>query len=141
MRLRLMPRLAGTNSKLRLREMIAPPALPDFLVGDLFQVTGLGLQIVAIISLNRSFGLVPANRGIKRSGMYRLVRHPLYLTYTIALVGFLINNLSLRNTAVLVLATAFQVLRIFREEEFLIQDPEYRDYASRTRWRMIPFVF
>ena len=41
-------------------------------------VFGTVLQIFGLISLNRSFALVAAQRELKTRGMYRFVRHPLY---------------------------------------------------------------
>lgn len=128
---------AGTLTPLLLR----PNGNHEFLIGNVVQCTGLFLQIFAILSLNRSFGIVPANRGIKKRGMYRFVRHPLYLTYTVSLIGFVVNNFNFNNTIILFAATIFQILRIFREEEFLMQDTDYKKYAKKTKWRMIPFIF
>ena len=41
-------------------------------------LVGLYVQISAKVILGRSFGLIPANRGIKLAGPYRIVRHPMY---------------------------------------------------------------
>ena len=41
------------------------------------------LSTVCIINLGRSFGLVPANRGVKTELLYGIVRHPLYSLYTV----------------------------------------------------------
>lgn len=113
----------------------------ESLVGQIIQCTGLVLQLFAIISLNRSFGIVPANRGIKTGGMYKLVRHPLYATYLIGQTGFLISNVTAANLAVFGIGWIFQIARIFEEERFLNQDETYREYAGRVKWRLIPGVF
>ncbi len=113
----------------------------DILIGQVIQCLGLLLQIFAMFSLNRSFGIVPANRGVKTNGMYRYLRHPVYGTYLLGQIGFLINNPTLPNVAVVALGTMFQIARIFEEEKFLMRDEAYRNYAARTRWRLIPFVF
>ena len=41
-------------------------------------VSAIGLLVVIAgkMSLGRSFGLMPANRGVVSTGLYRLVRHP-----------------------------------------------------------------
>ena len=117
------------------------PTEGDNLVGQVIQCLGLLLQLAAIFSLNRSFGIVPANRGIKTGGMYRYLRHPLYGTYLLGQVGFLINNLTAANMVVVVTALILQIARIFEEEKFLMNDEAYREYAAKTRWRLIPFVF
>jgi len=116
-------------------------AAEDFVIGQAVQVAGLCLQIAAILSLSRSFGLLPAHRGVKSDGLYRWVRHPLYMAYMLAWVGYLINNFSLYNAAVLVAATGFQVLRIRNEETFLMGYPEYAAFTECTRWRLLPFVW
>ena len=59
---------------------------------------GLLVQIAAKLALWRSFGVVPANRGVKTRGPYRLLRHPMYAGYTLTHIGFLIGFPSLSNT-------------------------------------------
>ena len=45
--------------------------------------------IAGKLTLGRSFGLMPANRGVVSSGIYRFVRHPIYAGYLITHVAFL----------------------------------------------------
>ena len=130
--------IAGTFLPLLFRPVDRPY---DFVVGQILQLLGLVLQVAGIMSLNRSFGIVAANRGIKTNGLYRAVRHPLYSSYIVGHVGYVINNLSIRNCLILAFATLLQVHRIFIEEAFLKQDSAYGEYVRRTRWRLIPFVF
>jgi protein-S-isoprenylcysteine O-methyltransferase Ste14 len=113
----------------------------DVLIGQILQVAGALLQIGALASLNRSLGLLPAHRGIKSDGMYRFVRHPLYTAYTVTLAGYLVSNLSIYNTIIVVAGTAFMVMRIRCEEDLLRQYPVYASYADKTRWRLIPSVW
>ena len=54
------------------------------------QLVGLVMATVAMGSLRRSFGLAPANRGVKTSGMYRYVRHPLYAAYLSPSSGYVL---------------------------------------------------
>ena len=44
-------------------------------------------MIAALLSLQRSFGIVPANRGIREGGLYRIVRHPLYAAELLVFLG------------------------------------------------------
>lgn len=113
----------------------------DLLIGQLLLCLGMALQFVGMLSLNRSIGIVPANRGIKTGGLYQLVRHPLYLAYAITWLGYLASNPTLHNGTIIAVALLFQVLRIFNEERFLRQDPEYEAFAARTRWALLPFLF
>ncbi len=114
----------------------------DLLLGQILQVAGTLLQLGALVALNRSLGLLPAHRGIKSDGLYRFVRHPLYTAYTVTFAGYLVSNLSIYNTIIVILAgTAFMVMRIRCEEDLLRQYPVYASYAEKTRWRLIPSVW
>ena len=116
--------------------------------GGSFETFGFGLQVVGLtvvsvgfLTLGRSFGVVAANRGLKESGLYARIRHPIYLAHTITLVGFLLANVSLLNGVLVVVITCAQVLRIFAEERILRLSSDYRQYAERVRWRLVPGVF
>jgi protein-S-isoprenylcysteine O-methyltransferase Ste14 len=130
--------LGGTFLPMFLRPLDAPQ---DVLAGQIVQMVGLSFAIYGILSLNRSFGLVPAHRGIKSTGAYRWVRHPLYAAYAVMAVGYLASNFTGRNASIVLVAYACQVARIFKEERLLSQYPAYVDYKARTRWRLVPYVF
>lgn len=114
---------------------------PEWL-GATLQLCGMLWQLAAKVALGRSFGLLPAQRGLVLRGPYRLVRHPIYLGYLIGHVGFLLVNFSWRNAAVLALLYAAQVVRMRREEAVLCAGlPEYRAYQRRVPYRLLPFVY
>ena len=129
--------------------MIGPPIVAPVaaasLVGEATTVSisavGLLVIIAGKMSLGRSFGLMPANRGIVSSGLYRFVRHPIYLGYFITHVAFVAANPSLWNLVVLLTADVAQVARALCEERVLATDPAYREYQSRVRWRVVPGIF
>ena len=106
-------------------------------------VSAIGLVVVigGKMSLGRSFGLMPANRGIVSSGLYRLVRHPIYLGYLITHVAYLAANPTAWNVVVLVTADLGLMARAVCEEGTLARDPEYVAYQSRVRWRVVPGLF
>jgi protein-S-isoprenylcysteine O-methyltransferase Ste14 len=106
-------------------------------------ISAVGLMVVVVgkISLGRSFGLTPANRGVVCSGIYRFVRHPIYLGYLVTHVGFLIAYPAGWNLAVLLAADVALMMRAICEERTLALDPAYRAYMTRVRWRILPGVF
>jgi protein-S-isoprenylcysteine O-methyltransferase Ste14 len=106
-------------------------------------ICGCGLFFVVLgkMSLGRSFGLAPANRGVVSSGLYRFVRHPIYFGYLITHAGFVLANPGTRNLLVLMATDVALLLRAIREENTLAADPQYRDYMQRVRWRVIPGIF
>ena len=64
----------------------------DLLVGQVVQIGALLFQGYAVVSLGRSFGVVPSNRGIKTGGAYRLVRHPIYGALVLGFLGLSIRG-------------------------------------------------
>jgi len=128
----------GTFAPMLLRPI---DASTDLMVGQALQIMGFGLQIAAVLSLNRSFGLLPAHRGVKSDGLYHWVRHPLYSAYLLAHVGYLASNLSWANVLMFAIGTTFQVVRIVQEEQLLLQYPDYARYSGTTRWRLVPAIW
>ena len=105
------------------------------------QLAGALFVCVSLAFLGRSFGLVPANRGIVAQGPYRIVRHPTYLGYFVVQVAYVAENPSVRNAAIVACATVGQLVRISYEEKVLVRDPAYADYKRRVRFRLVPFVY
>lgn len=105
------------------------------------QIAGSVFALLGMLSLNRSIGVLPANRGIRTGGMFALVRHPVYAGYQLSYIGYTISNASLYNLTVMLLCLVSQVLRIASEERLLARDPAYREYSGKVRWRMLPFIF
>lgn len=114
---------------------LAPEAITTALVFG-----GGAIAMFGKLSLRRSFGLVPANRGVKTGGMYAFVRHPIYCGYVINHIGMLLVYFSLWNVAVLGLAWVMLWLRAVEEERFLLQDPAYVAYAGNVRYRIFPGI-
>jgi protein-S-isoprenylcysteine O-methyltransferase Ste14 len=125
--------------------LLLMPSPPTRLASDAVTVAvsaiGLTVVIAGKMSLGRSFGLMPANRGIVCTGPYRLVRHPIYMGYLITHVAFLAANPSPWNIVALVGADLVLMARAVCEECTLGRAAEYRDYQTRVRWRVVPGVF
>lgn len=129
--------------------MLGPPLLAPAAVLPLapeavtvaLSCAGLCVVIAGKITLGRSFALLPANRGIVSSGLYRIVRHPIYMGYLVTHVAFLVASPSLWNIVALAAADAALLARAVCEEKTLAMDPAYREYQTRVRYRVAPGVF
>ena len=104
-------------------------------------VAGNCIQLAAKMFLRRSFGIAPANRGVKTDGMYKLVRHPMYAGYLLVHIGILILMPTVLNFVIYAIGWWAQILRLLAEERLLSEDPAYRAFCTTTRWRLIPGVF
>jgi len=115
------------------------------LAPDLLTAIVSALAILLIVSgkvtLGRSFGLVPANRGVVVAGPYMAVRHPIYAGYLVAHVAFLAAHPSAWNIVVLVLADGALIIRALMEERVLANDAQYRAYCTRVSWHLVPGLF
>jgi protein-S-isoprenylcysteine O-methyltransferase Ste14 len=129
--------------------LIGPPLVRTSPAGGLLpdaataviSVIGVCIVISGKIVLGRSFGIVPANRGIVATGPYLFVRHPIYAGYLISHVGFLAAHPAAWNVAVLLVADTALVIRALYEERVLGGDERYREYCSRVGWHLVPGVF
>jgi protein-S-isoprenylcysteine O-methyltransferase Ste14 len=129
--------IAGSFAPLLLR----PAAWGVFPPATVVIALGTVLQIISLISLNRSFALVAAKREIKTAWMYCIVRHPLYASYFLVFSGYVLTHTTMANLFVYMITMGFLCVRIFREERHLALDPAYRTYMLEVRYRLLPFVF
>jgi protein-S-isoprenylcysteine O-methyltransferase Ste14 len=98
-------------------------------------------EFFALASLNRSFGIVPAIRKMKTSGLYRFVRHPMYAGYVFSFSGYFLSNFSYMNLLILVSTMILMIVRLSFEEAFLMRDQDYQVYAKKVRWRLLPGIY
>ncbi|HSC28286.1 MAG TPA: methyltransferase [Vicinamibacterales bacterium] len=139
LRARLLTGLSIAGPML-VRPTLLPAFAPDAITASV-SACGLSIVIGGKLSLGRSFGLIPANRGIVCSGLYRFVRHPIYIGYVVTHLAFVAANPSVWNLALLAVADVALMARAICEEATLARDPEYQAYQTRVRWRVVPGVF
>lgn len=82
------------------------------------------------------------NQKIISTGLYAIVRHPMYIG---VIVMFFLTPIALGSYwGLLPMATIpiAIVLRILNEEEVLSRElPEYNEYCQKTRYRLIPYIW
>lgn len=113
----------------------APLAVPLMVLGGLLAALGAW-------SLRRHFSIMVEARGVVQSGMYRYIRHPIYLSNLVTISGAVLLRRSLLNAALYLAIVAGQVYRARLEERKLqAHCPEYASYKARVpmfglRWRV-----
>ena len=123
-----------------LRATEASSLAPD-IVTALASAVGVLLVIVGKLTLGRSFGLVPANRGVVARGPYNIVRHPIYAGYLITHVAFLFAHPGPWNVAIVLIGDSALIMRALIEERVLAADVAYQAYCRRVGWHLVPGVF
>ena len=121
---------------LYLRWVAGIPASPT---GGLVIVTlAACLSLASLLSLGRRFGVFPALRGLAMKGPYRIVRHPMYLAYVLADIGYNLQEWNF-GTAQMVIAGWLSLLyRIRAEERVLSHDAGWSAYVALVRYRLLP---
>lgn len=131
---------AGTFGGLLLRPQGAHPGW-GVQVGLGLQLLGLALALTSLGALGRSFGFVAADRGLVTRGPYAVVRHPVYAAYVLIQCGYVLQAVSLRNVAILAVATGCNAGRAICEERVLTEHSDYAAYCKRVRRRLLPGVW
>lgn len=135
--------LAATGGMLILPVFMRPTAMSTGALattGLIFELFGVVLTQVARVYMGRSFGILPANRGIVSKGPFRSVRHPIYFGWLILSLGYAMSFASERNILLMAMTLPFMVWRIGQEEVHLSADPEYLRYMKQVRYRLWPGV-
>jgi protein-S-isoprenylcysteine O-methyltransferase Ste14 len=141
----LLPRFAafaGTFATVLFVQL--PPAdlsLPVQTLATALVVGGSLLGIYVVAMLGRSFSIMAEARVLKTRGPYALVRHPLYFTEELVVLGAAIQYRQPWGAALFLVHLGLQIWRMHNEERVLAAAyPDYAAYAARTA-RLIPGVY
>jgi protein-S-isoprenylcysteine O-methyltransferase Ste14 len=102
---------------------------------------GDAFAVIALTQLRRSFSIMPEARELVTSGLYRFVRHPLYLAEAVVTIGIVGQFLSVWTLMLLLVQFLFQFRRIMNEETILMEAfPQFAIYKKKTA-RLIPGIY
>lgn len=74
-------------------------------------------------------------------GVYALVRHPMQLSGLLSRVGICVAFPCIENLSGLWILGVACVCIVLLEERFLVTIGEWREYAARVQWRLLPGVW
>ncbi|HET7033931.1 MAG TPA: isoprenylcysteine carboxylmethyltransferase family protein, partial [Casimicrobiaceae bacterium] len=85
---------------------------------------------------------VSQNQQVVSTGPYAVVRHPMYASASLYLLGTPFALGSYWGLVPVAATIPFLIWRLFDEEHFLVNNlPGYGDYRKQVRHRLIPFVW
>jgi len=121
-------------------------AVPVWLVIAANVMVFLGYVLIIIVFRENSYAStviqVEQEQQVITTGLYAMVRHPMYLGL---LIMELFTPLALGSYWALIFALLFiptNIFRIRKEEKLLLQElPGYTDYLNKTRYRLIPLIW
>ncbi|WP_273734367.1 methyltransferase family protein [Mycolicibacterium septicum] len=114
------------------------------LAGDV--LVALGLAAIGLVLMQNNHAAVTvrveANQQLVSTGLYGLVRHPMYTCNALLLVGIPLALGSFWGLIFLIPGVLLFALRIQDEEKVLeVELDGYRDYMQKVRYRMLPGIW
>jgi protein-S-isoprenylcysteine O-methyltransferase Ste14 len=117
---------------------------PVVLIGDVLVAGGLGMAMVVVHQNNYAAATitVEADQPVISTGLYGLVRHPMYVGALIMMVGMPLALDSYWGLVTVLPGVAVLALRIVDEEKMLRQDlAGYDAYTQKVQYRLVPGVW
>ncbi|MDT5348691.1 MAG: hypothetical protein QOH91_1978 [Mycobacterium sp.] len=114
------------------------------LVGDVLVAIGLGLAMMVVVQNSYAAANVTVEAGQKviATGLYGLVRHPMYTGNIIMMVGIPLALGSYWGLVLVIPGLFVLAIRIRDEEELLGEELDgYSEYTQRVHYRLIPYVW
>src|SRR5262245_15175749 len=106
--------------------------------GLVLVILAAALSLVSLLTLGRRFGIRPALRNLARDGPYKFIRHPMYLSYILADIGYNLEEWNSVTLLLVLLGWVSLVYRVYAEERVLSGDPEWPAYVASVRYRLLP---
>jgi protein-S-isoprenylcysteine O-methyltransferase Ste14 len=109
--------------------------------GMVLIVAGALLSIVSLWTLGRRFGIRPALRGLTVQGPYRVVRHPMYLSYVLSDIGYNLQEYNFGTVSLVILGWVAMIYRIESEERVMAHHREWTLYTHAVGYRLLPGIW
>ena len=113
-------------------------------VGDAFVL--FGMLIIFLVFKENTFTAqtveVEAGQKVISTGLYAIVRHPMYVGGLIFILGIPLALGSLWGLLMVILFAPVMAWRILDEEKLLTKDLKgYAEYRDKVKYRLVPFVW
>ncbi len=125
--------------------LLTGPIIAPNIILVLLQILTILILVVAAWQMRRTkYYRIPdigRQNELVRTGIYKYVRNPMYLSQLLFCGVLIINSFSIYRLAVYLLFTTNFILKIQYEEELL--NTHFKEFAQykKTSWRLIPFIY
>jgi protein-S-isoprenylcysteine O-methyltransferase Ste14 len=114
------------------------------ILGDILVI--LGFFLLFLVFRENAFASaiieVTADQKVVTTGPYSIVRHPLYVSGLIMMLGTPLALGSWWGLLIFIPFTLVIIWRLLNEEKFLSKNlPGYKEYCQKVRYRLIPFLW
>jgi len=109
--------------------------------GMVLITSGALLSVISLWALGRRFGIRPALRGLSVHGPYRVVRHPIYLSYVLSDIGYNLQECNLGTAALVIAGWIAMLYRVESEERVMAHHPAWAAYTNTVRYRLLPGIW
>jgi protein-S-isoprenylcysteine O-methyltransferase Ste14 len=111
--------------------------------GVAITLIGAAIATYAIANLGRNFSVAPEARVLVTRGVYRVVRHPIYLAESLMIVGALMGDAELIALIGTVVVIGLQIYRVRVEERLLSRafPTSFAAFTQGTIYRLVPLVW
>lgn len=120
------------------------PMLGFCIAGGVLFIMGTVIRTKAHLDLGKAFSVSidrRENQHLVKIGLYRMIRHPLYLAILLILVAAPLCLADTLTWLATCLGIAGILIRIRIEERFLLMEyPDYSEYLKKT-WKLIPWIY
>jgi len=112
--------------------------------GDVLVAAGLGIAMLVITQNSYAGATVQVEPGqqLASGGLYKFVRHPMYVGNVIMMIGIPLALDSAWGLLFVIPGAVVLALRILDEEKLLNRElAGYREYSQQVRYRLVPYVW
>jgi protein-S-isoprenylcysteine O-methyltransferase Ste14 len=113
-------------------------------IGNVIAAAGLGIGMIVVAQNSYAAAniTVEADQTVVSTGLYSLVRHPMYFGVLVMLVGVPLALGSYWALVIVPIDAVLFAIRIFDEEKALAEELHgYREYAEMVHSRLVPGVW
>lgn len=114
------------------------------ILGNVMVAAGMGVAMLVVFQNRYAAATITVEHGqpVVSTGLYSVVRHPMYSASIVMMVGMALALGSYRALLVVAIGVGLLIVRILDEEKMLREELSgYSDYVQKVRYRLLPPIW